>query len=211
VSRLGQGGDLIVVDGTDATEADVVQLMGHVVLELLAAHFRVEIQEDGGVRGCTPDEAVGHRLDNGIHLRVERSVGRKIGEGLAGVPAEIGFLPAIKGARKRGGARQKIGRENETFEVVVGKGAGGVVETFPDRFLALLETLVGSGGKQYLPLGVGDRLALTAKREDGQHLVGFAGVDGQLNPVNGDGEWEGEGEQKQDHRQPNKHDGLLAR
>src|SRR5208282_5719822 len=122
---------------------------------------------------------------------------------------QIGFLPAIEGARKRGGTRQKVGGEDEAFEVFVGEGDGGVVEPLPDRFLALLETLVGSGSEQFLPLGVGDGPALIAKREDRQHLVRFTRVEGQLNPVNG-GDWEREGKQEQDHRQPNTHENLPA-
>ena len=83
------------------------------------------------------------------------------------------------------------------------------MEPFPDRFLALLETLVGSGSEQLLPLGIGHGLPLTAQREDGQHLIGFAGVERQLNPVTG-GECEGKGKQKQNDRQPNTHENLLA-
>ena len=57
------------------------------------------------------------------------------------------------------------------------------MELFPYCLLALLESLVRSGSEQFLPLGVGDGLALTAKRENGQHLVGFAGVKGELNAI----------------------------
>src|SRR5271165_410196 len=78
VCRLGQAGNLPLVDRTNAGETDMVQLMSHCVLELLALHLRIEIQENGGVARKVPDKAVGRRLDHWIHLRADRSVFRKV-------------------------------------------------------------------------------------------------------------------------------------
>src|SRR5208282_691226 len=106
--------------------------MGDCVLEFLAADVGVEIQKDGGVGGKVPDEAIDARLDERIHLGVEEGVGGEIGERPAGILMEIGFLPVLEGAGERCSTRKKVAGEDEAFEVIVGEGDSGVVESFPN-------------------------------------------------------------------------------
>jgi hypothetical protein len=112
---------------------------------------------------------------------------------------EVGSPPSIEGARKSGATLEQLVGESEPFKIVVRERDGRIMKPFRDRSLALLEALVGNGGEQLLPVGVGNGFALTSKGEDGQHLIGFTGVEVQLDAILGAEEPQPEGNRKQKH------------
>src|SRR5208283_5561001 len=109
--------------GVDAGVADVVQFVGHRVLELRPVQARVKIEKDGGVAADFENEAVGLRLDDGEYFGVDDGVAGQVGQGARSRLAQVGLLPLRKSfLQRRCAARQVVG-EHELLEVGVGKVA----------------------------------------------------------------------------------------
>ena len=107
----------------------------------------------------------------------------QVGEDALRRAAEVRLLPPLEGFGEPGCERPEVVGENELPEILVREDPGAIVKLLGDLLLALLEALVGRRGEQLAPLHVVDGPAGLAQRQDGQHLVRLAGVQGQADAV----------------------------